>query len=147
MRRAQRPPNQDMLWTGCGRDEQRGASWHPNPQCACRGNLIRSDGSITACRCRGHPAFGGSDPGKDCALSISANFSCAAWGGQVWRRLTADAPICPNTINMSETAIIEAPPATETAPVKGMKKNGMRAIGDRRDPMSANHLYRQAMAR
>ncbi|KNG51217.1 rrna processing protein [Stemphylium lycopersici] len=25
---------------------------------------------------------------------------------------------------MSETAIIEAPPATETAPVKGMKKNG-----------------------
>ena len=66
-------------------------------------------------------------PGED-ALSISANFSCVGFenfGGRLhWLR---------NTTNMSEAVVTQAPAATETVPVKGMKKNGMRHVIGSRD--------------
>jgi hypothetical protein len=48
---------------------------------------------------------------------------------------------------MSESVVIEAPPATETVPVKGMKKNGMRNTGSSCATASSNRVRRQAMAR
>lgn len=48
---------------------------------------------------------------------------------------------------MSAPVTVEAPPATETVPVKGMKKNGMRSIARTCATPPSNHLRRQAMAR
>lgn len=48
---------------------------------------------------------------------------------------------------MSAPVVVEAPPAMETVPVKGMKKNGMRATGSTCATPPSNSLRRQAMAR
>ena len=48
---------------------------------------------------------------------------------------------------MSASVTVEAPPATEAVPVKGMKKNGMRNIGSTCATPPSNYLHRQTMAR